>query len=1135
MRSLLAGWRVSLHRTRADWPIVAAAWLITLLAAILLAAGAIYPAAAAEAGLRRALADAPAADRNVEVSVYAGSADAATIDGGVQAELDQLIAPLGGSVARDWRGSSTLALPALPGGETGDQAIVGYLDGLSDHATLVEGSWPVTATAAAGPFEAVVVDAVAQTLGIKVGDAVDLVAHPSTQALTVPARVVGIFSINDASEPYWNTDEQLLTGLHENGQYRTFGPFLTTRDDLLAHAGLSQIHYQWGVLPDFGRLTVDGIPALRSGIATLEEHLQARTDAAFDVGSGLPVILADAERALLVSRTGVLLLMAQLALLAAYAVVLTATLLVDHRRVETALLRSRGAGSLHVALLAMSEGLVIALPSVLVAPWLAVGALNLLNVVGPLADVGLRIEPRVTADGYLAAAVAGLACVALLVLPAALAARRFAAEQGGLSRQETRTFGQRMGLDVALLAITGIALWQLRLYGAPLTRTVQGNLGLDPLLVAAPAIGLVAGGVLALRVLPLLAQAAEAAITRGRDLVASLGSRQLARRPLRYTRAALLLMLAMSMGVFALSYAATWSTSQRDQAAYQAGAAVRVVPGSSLGSLPAWALPAAYAGLGSLALASPVERLRDGVTFLASSGSADLLAIDADTAARITLFRRDEATVPLADLMRSLRAGRPEPTLATLPDGTAFLRITPVIDPTAIVRQVYDEETDEVTDYPVDLANEEPIRVSANAIVRDARGLLYRGSSGIVAFRGAAPELVVALQPARDRAGGGVPPAGAHFDGPLELAALGLELWMPQDTLTTEGTFGVSAVSAGGAAAGPWTEVAPSAAGAWHAQMGFGRQQLSDVPTSRTRDTTIRLGGADSGDTGIIFGNGVFQVSTRLGFTPASITAGDAVPMLASRAFLESTGAHVGDVIAGTVAGRTVRVSIAGSVESFPSTDPDRPLLILDEPTLGLLRLLGSSDTRSADEWWMAPTDGGTDALIGALAGSPFDSASVTSAVDRARSLSTDPVALGIIGALSLGFVATGLFALVGLTVSAAVSARQRRTEFALLRALGLSGRQLSNSLWLENGSLVLVSLLAGTGLGLLIGWVVLPFVTVTQRATTPVPPVEVHVPWADIALLDAGSAVALGVAVLVIGAVLRRIGVGSILRMGED
>ena len=54
--------RVSLHRTRADWPIVAAAGLIAVLAATLLAAGPIYSSAVSVAGLHRQLESAPASD-----------------------------------------------------------------------------------------------------------------------------------------------------------------------------------------------------------------------------------------------------------------------------------------------------------------------------------------------------------------------------------------------------------------------------------------------------------------------------------------------------------------------------------------------------------------------------------------------------------------------------------------------------------------------------------------------------------------------------------------------------------------------------------------------------------------------------------------------------------------------------------------------------------------------------------------------------------------------------------------------------------------------------------------------------------------------------------------------------------------
>ena len=74
--------------------------------------------------------------------------------------------------------------------------------------------------------------------------------------------------------------------------------------------------------------------------------------------------------------------------------------------------------------------------------------------------------------------------------------------------------------------------------------------------------------------------------------------------------------------------------------------------------------------------------------------------------------------------------------------------------------------------------------------------------------------------------------------------------------------------------------------------------------------------------------------------------------------------------------------------------------------------------------------------------------------VGRHRTLATDPVALGIIGALGIGFVAAALFAIVGFVVSASVSARERINEFALLRALGLSSGQLSVWLSLENAVL---------------------------------------------------------------------------------
>ena len=1132
MHSPLAGWRVSLHRTRADWPIVAAAWLITLLAAVLLAAGPIYASAVSIAGLHRTLADAPVTEANIEINMRSAPNGAAALDPAVRGELQRLIEPLGGTIRESGR-TDSFALPDQPAGGVRDLAVLGFAEGIEEHATLVSGSWPRETAIRGAPIPVAVSELTADPLGLVVGDGRRLVSRLD-ESLVISVQVTGIYRIDDEADPYWWDDAQLVNGVVESANYQTYGPLMTTPANLLGSAGGASVKLSWQAFPDYGRLTVDGTTSLRTrlaelptrlGIAAAPEHPTVRT--------GLEAILAAAERSLLVSRTGVLLLMAQLAILAAYAIVLTAALLVDHRRVDTALLRSRGAGAWQVALLALAEGVLLAVPAVLLGPFLAVAALGLLNVAGPLAEIGLRIEPAVAADGFLAAGIAGAACVILLVLPALFAARGFAAEQGGLSRQETRTFGQRLGLDIALLAVTAIGLWQLRLYGAPLTRSVQGTLGLDPFLVAAPAIGLLSGGVVALRLLPLVAQAAETVLSRGRDLVGSLGSRQLARRPLRYTRSALLLMLAMSMGVFALSYSATWTGSQGDQARYQVGTDVRASPSRSLGALPGWALASAYRALPGIEVASPVNRQPIQVSL--SAGNGELLAFDAETAPEVIQLREDTVGAPLAALFGPLRDGRPEPSLPSLPDGSAVLRIQADLDLREVVGFRVDPETGESGFGPIEIGQlVDREVVSATATLRDADGILHRISADPVRLQGSRAELILPLAQGSARSVEAAAQADARFAEPLELAAVSLTLLLPQEDAITDATIGIASLATSDDADGPWRSL-DTGTDAWSVVWGQGGVNPVAVPEQLVSGLSMTL--AEGGRFGILPGVNNVGVGWDLSFRPRSITAlaSDPVPVVVNRAFLAATAAQVGETVDVTIDGVIRELQLTAAVSAFPTTDPGQPLVIMDEPTLGLLRLEGANRVDGVDQWWMRTADGAATSIVAALHETPFSSSEVVSLEDRTRSLSADPVALGIIGALTLGFVAAGLFAIVGLTVSAAVSARQRRTEFALLRALGLSGGQLSGWLWLENASLVVISMLAGTSLGLLIGWVVLPYITVTQRAAAPFPPVIVLTPWANIALLELLSAVALGAAVVVLAWLLRRIGVGTILRMGED
>jgi hypothetical protein len=584
---------------------------------------------------------------------------------------------------------------------------------------------------------------------------------------------------------------------------------------------------------------------------------------------------------------------------------------------------------------------------------------------------------------------------------------------------------------------------------------------------------------------------------------------------LRYTRTALLLMLSLSLGVFALSYSATWTSSQQDQAAYQAGADVRATAVHQAGQSSV--LPAAYTSVPGVETAMPVERIENGIPL--TDGNIDLLALEPDAASSIVHFRSDEASQPLPELMTALRDGRPNLALASLPPDAEFLRVNALLDISTILSFPDPGSSDSVELDPATLTG---LRANATATVRDARGLIYRLSSSDVEFTDKTAAIVMPLKPAA---------ATASLEGPLQLAAVDVVVSEPRAPLVNTAPVGGSGLAASASADGPWSAI-PS--DAWAARMASGRAAPKAVSSSSLSGMVVQIGGAQGEPfiNGGVNGGRVFFISSAID----SLGHDDAtVPVIANPALLSATGTAVGQTIDMTVDRLKRHLSIAGVVDSFPTTDPSRPLLIFDQPTLDLLRLQATSTNRNVDEWWLSVAPGASDQVAAALREEPFDHSDVVSADGRARGLSTDPVALGIIGALLLGFVATGIFALVALVVSAAVSARQRRTEFALMRALGLSGRQLSGWLWLENGSLVVVSLIAGTLLGIVISLIALPFITVTQQATTPIPGVLVQMPWDRILMLDVVVLIALGVAVGILAAVLRRIGVGSILRLGGD
>ncbi len=1081
LQGLLAPLRVVLQRSLADWLIVAATWLVILCATTLVAIGVLYGDAVALTGLRRILADEPGTATSISVQIRASADEVAEVEPKIERQVGRILGWTGGELITIAR-SETYALPEQASDETTSLVVFGAYEGLERHATLVDGAWP---DAGAEPMAVAISRSTADALGLATGDELTVESQRGA-GRQLTARIEGVWQPTDPTDPYWRADPLELQGVSESGTFVTHGPLVVGRDDLVGRTVSGNVGLELRALPNFDRLAVDDVNWMRSDAAALERRLADSLGdrAFFQVDTELDSILSSIGRSLLVSRSGVVVLTIQFAVLAGYALLLVAGLMVEQRRIETALLRSRGAGVRHIALMSFLEAMLLVVPAVLAAPWLAVGILNLLNLSGPLADAGITIEPRVDLTVALIAAGAGLAAAVGLVLPALGAGRGLAAVRQTMARQGNRSLAQRLGIDVALVVLAAIGFWQLRQYGAPLTQTVRGSVGLDPLLVAAPAIGLLAGSILALRIVPLAAEIGERLLSGRRGLVAPLGARQLSRRPLRYTRSALLLMLAAALGTFAGAYTSTWTRSQADQATYQTGSDVRVTV-SRFAHLPSWAVGQAYRAAEGVEQALPIAVERFD---LAETRGGTILALDSATAASVVDMRSDLATVPLDDLMAGLV---PEPgSVGGLPlaeDTTGF-----ALEVTAEVEALVVSEDESVTFSPGFRG------ISPAVVVRDGDGIVHHLTGPRIAVGLGTREVEVPFSTDL-LVDGALSPAG-----PIAILGVELQVELPEGSLGI-GSLAVErldAIAADGA-------ITPIDLGA-----------ISPF-TAAAEDALPGFGAADP---------------TELDFSIGDGAAGgaDPVPILASDGYLRATGAAIGDTVELGQLTQRRQFTIVGSLAAFPTVDPNQPFVIAD---IGALAAAdeASGRTLAVEEWWLRTADGRGPAVAEAIRGEPYATDLAVARDDLHQNLIGDPVALGVIGALAIGALSAVIFAAIGFIVSATVSARERLGEFALLQAIGLSHRQLSAWLSMENAFLLIVGLLAGTGLGLVLAWVVLPFVTLTQEATLAVPPVEVVIPWSVYGLLYLVAAGALVVTVIVIGQLLGRVRVSGVLRAGSD
>ncbi|CAM5726791.1 hypothetical protein SFUMM280S_01986 [Streptomyces fumanus] len=649
-----------LARARARRTLLAAALLTVLLTTAVLATLTAYSGAIGDAALRHSLRDpATAADTAllVEADVPAARRGAAAhaVREGARRAFDGL--PV---TVRTLTRSGPYALPRTGDRRSADPDLTHFAALDPGQVRFVAGRPPRDR---AGTVEAALPAVAADRLGLRPGARLTLTDRLGGPPVRV--EITGLYRPADTGAPYWRLDDLGGRGV-KKGDFTTYGPLLAASGTLTG-GRVSAGPSGWLAAADFSTLTADRTGALREAAREGTRWLRGRpvlsgTTAA---RTSLPEVLDRLDRSLVVARSTLLVIALQLALLAVCALLLVARLLSAERAGELRLLRARGASRARLAGLSALEALLLAAPAALAAPLLAGPLTRLLAGQGPLARIGLRPQVPFAGDGtvrWVALAVA-LGCALAVTLPAPASSPA----AGGRARPLPAPV--RAGADLALLAVAGVAYWQLsgQRSGA-VTADTSGGLGVDPLLVAAPALALLAGTVLTLRLLPPVARLAERRAAGGRGLTAALAGWQLSRRPARGTGPVLLLVLAVALGTLAVGQGASWDRSQDDQADFRAGAPVRVLgtgaarPGRT----------EALAAVPGVVRAAPAARSE---LPLSGDRTATVLALDTARAAETMLLRRDLAPVPRAALLAGPAPDDPAPG-AAVPAGATALGLT---------------------------------------------------------------------------------------------------------------------------------------------------------------------------------------------------------------------------------------------------------------------------------------------------------------------------------------------------------------------------------------------------------------------------------------------------------------------------
>ena len=261
--------------------------------------------------------------------------------------------------------------------------------------------------------------------------------------------------------------------------------------------------------------------------------------------------------------------------------------------------------------------------------------------------------------------------------------------------------------------------------------------------------------------------------------------------------------------------------------------------------------------------------------------------------------------------------------------------------------------------------------------------------------------------------------------------------------------------------------------------------------------------------------------------------------IIVSQSYADKTGLELGDIVEVKWARNNwFETTVVAIVEYWPSLNPYdktasgeyRDFAILNYDYVNIMTIT------EPYEVWLDLED---DADIAALYQDVVDNEIVATRLDVASQMiissKTDAVLQGVNGALTLGFITIMAMCFIGFLIYWILSIKGRTLQFGILRAMGMSFREIISMIIYEQVLVSGVSIFLSIIIGGVASDIFVPLFQVLYNVTDQVPPFRVVSQRSDYIKLYIIVLVMLVVGFIVIARLIKKININKALKLGED